>query len=70
VAGVVAPIHVARQRYLVALAAPTRPKDQIRKIFSGTIIIKILNKIRLKNNNSSRWGRKGFSTRPNAVGLE
>jgi hypothetical protein len=42
VADVVTPMYVVRQRYL----------GQIRKNFSGAIIIKILNKKGLKNKNS------------------
>jgi hypothetical protein len=42
-AGVVALMYVARQRYLVAQVAPARQKGQIHNFFS-VIIIKILNK--------------------------
>jgi hypothetical protein len=46
-ADVAAPMHVARQRYLVAPAALARPKgSNLKKI--GAMIIKIINKKGLK----------------------
>jgi hypothetical protein len=40
-AGVVAPMYVARQRYLVTPAAPARPKGSDPQILLDAIIIKI-----------------------------
>jgi hypothetical protein len=51
VADVAAPMHMARQRYLVVpihVAAGATERIKSTKIFQGVIIIKILNKKRLK----------------------
>ena len=48
VADVAAPMHVARQRYLVVLAALARPKGSNPEKNLGAIVIKILNKKGLK----------------------
>jgi hypothetical protein len=48
VADFAAPMHMARQRYLVVPASLARPKGLDLKIFLGEIIFKILNKKGLK----------------------
>jgi hypothetical protein len=48
VADFAAPMHVARQRYLVAAALLAGSKGSDLKIFLGEIIFEILNKKELK----------------------
>jgi len=52
VADVAAPMHGARQCYLVAPTALARPKGSDPQKFLGAIIIEILNKKGLKNKNT------------------